>query len=62
MKLTSEDRENLAEELRGSIDSPATTAAAWDEEIVRRLAQLDAGEVETLPVEEVIAELRARLE
>ena len=29
--------------------------------IARRVAQLDAGEVETIPAEQVLAELRARL-
>lgn len=33
-------------------------AAAGDEEIARRVAQLDAGEVESVSAEQVIAELR----
>lgn len=35
--------------------------AAWDEEIKRRVADLEAGLVETLPAEEVVAEARRHL-
>lgn len=62
MKLTPEERVDLAEKLRISVDTPEAIAAAWDAEIDRRLAQLDAGEVETYPADEVIAELRAKLQ
>lgn len=61
MQLTPDERVDLAEKLWVSVDSPETIAAAWDEEIARRIAQLDAGEAETLPADQVIAELRARL-
>lgn len=62
MQLSPDERADLAEKLWISIDTPEAIAAAWDEEIARRIAQLDAGEVETVPAEEVIAELRARLQ
>ncbi len=62
MKLTPQERVDLAEKLWISVDTPEAIAAAWDAEIEHRLAQLDAGEVETYPVDEVIAELRARLQ
>lgn len=61
MQLSSDERVNLAEKLWVSVDTPKAIATAWDEEIARRVAQLDAGEVETVPAEQVIAELRARL-
>jgi putative addiction module component (TIGR02574 family) len=61
MQLSSDERVHLAEKLWVSVDTPEAIAAAWDEEIARRVAQLDAGEVETVPAEQVIAELRARL-
>jgi putative addiction module component (TIGR02574 family) len=60
MQLSSDERVDLAEKLWVSVDTPEAIAA-WDEEIARRVAQLDAGEVETVPAEQVIAELRARL-
>jgi putative addiction module component (TIGR02574 family) len=61
MQLTPDERVDLAEKLWVSVDTPEAIAAAWDEEIARRVAQLDAGEVETVPAEQVLAELRARL-
>jgi putative addiction module component (TIGR02574 family) len=36
-------------------------AVAWDAEIERRIAQLDNGEIDTIPFEEVMAEQRAKL-
>ena len=62
MKLSPEERVNLAEKLWISVDTPEAIAAAWDVEIERRLAQIDSGEVETYPADEVIAELRAKLQ
>jgi hypothetical protein len=41
-------------------DDPAEAERAWDEEIRRRLAELDAGTAELIPAEEVFAELRSR--
>ena len=61
MQLSAEQRAGLAEKLRMSVDTPEAVAAAWDEEIDRRIAQLDRGEVETVPFEVVMAELRAKL-
>jgi putative addiction module component (TIGR02574 family) len=61
MQLSPDERVDLAEKLWVSVDTPEAIAAAWDEEIARRVAQLDAGEVETVPAEQVFAELRARL-
>lgn len=61
MQLRPDERVDLAEKLWGSVDTPETIAAAWDEEIARRVAQLEAGEVETVPAEQVISELRTQL-
>jgi putative addiction module component (TIGR02574 family) len=61
MQLSPDERVDLAEKLWVSVDTPEAIAAAWDEEIARRVAQLDAGEVKTVPAEQVFAELRARL-
>ena len=62
MKLTPEERVDLAEKLWISVDTPQAIAEAWDVEIERRMAQFDAGEVQTYPAEEVIAKLRAKLQ
>lgn len=61
MKLPPQERADLADRLWISVDTPEAVAAAWDAEIERRAAQLDSGEVATIPFEQVIAELRAKL-
>ena len=61
MQLSPDERVDLAEKLWVSVDTPEAIAAAWDEEIARRVAQLEAGEVETVPAEQVISELRTQL-
>jgi putative addiction module component (TIGR02574 family) len=57
--LPENDRATLAgvliESLEGSADDGV--AAAWDLEIERRAAEIDAGEVALLPWEEVLEEL-----
>lgn len=61
MKLPPQERADLADRLWISVDTPQAVAAEWDAEIERRVAQLDAGKVEPIPFEQVIAELRAKL-
>ena len=61
MKLPPQERADLADRLWISVDAPQAVADAWDAEVERRVAQLDAGEVDTVPFEQVIAELRAKL-
>jgi putative addiction module component (TIGR02574 family) len=65
MELTSQERAELAAALIASLDGvdpdddPEEIQRAWDEEILRRMAEIDAGTVELIPAEEVFAELRA---
>ncbi len=59
--LPPEERARLAERLIASLDRDPEVAAAWDEEIRRRIAELDAGRLESIPAEEVLKEARARL-
>lgn len=54
-------RAKLVERLITSLDRDPEVEAAWDEEIKRRIAELDAGRIESSPAEEVFAEARARL-
>jgi putative addiction module component (TIGR02574 family) len=61
MRLSAKERVDLADKLWVSVDTPEAVAAAWDAEIERRIAQIDSGEVETVPFDEVMAELRAKL-
>jgi putative addiction module component (TIGR02574 family) len=60
MRLSTEERAELAERLWASLEPQSGVDAAWDAEIEQRVRQLEAGEVETIPHETVIAELRAK--
>jgi hypothetical protein len=42
-------------------NSPEAIAAAWDEEIARRVADMVAGRVNWAPAAKAIAKLRARI-
>lgn len=62
-ELPETDRAELAgrllETLQGEPDEDVE--AAWAEEVERRVRQIDAGEVKTIPWDEVRAKLHARL-
>ena len=60
MRLSPVDRAELADRLWSSLARQDEIDRAWAEEIERRVRQLDSGEVETIPEETVIAELRAK--
>jgi putative addiction module component (TIGR02574 family) len=45
-----------------SEDSPEAIAKAWDEEIARRVADMDAGKTVWIPAEEVFARLDTIIE
>ena len=62
LRLPAEQRAKLALELIRSLDdeSDADAAAAWDEEIERRAAEVEAGTAETITIEEYRAHVRAR--
>lgn len=45
----------------GFDDSPQAVAAAWDEEIARRIADCDAGRTQGIPIEQVQAEIQLLL-
>lgn len=64
LKLSPSDRDELLRALIASIDgepedTPEAIARAWDEEIERRVADLEAGKTEAIPAEQVFAEIRA---
>ena len=61
--LSPEDRARLAEELLASLEeSPSSEVdAAWDAEIQKRIAEVEAGTVELVPAEEVFARVRQSL-
>jgi putative addiction module component (TIGR02574 family) len=60
LDLSAEDRAELAQRLLSSLDRDPEVAAAWNEEICQRVADLEAGRVTTIPAEEVFAKARLR--
>jgi len=61
MQLTPDERADLADLLWISVASQEEVAAAWEAEIARRIADMDAGRTKWNSMEEVMTELRARI-
>ncbi|NNC64098.1 MAG: addiction module protein [Gammaproteobacteria bacterium] len=61
--LSRNDKERLLRTLVAELDSPAEAGVdqAWLEEVQRRSRELDSGSVQPVPVEQVLAEVRASL-
>ncbi len=60
--LPAEDRVRLAEELLATVqEADAEVEAAWEEEIKRRIAEIDSGTAKLVPADEVFAEIRRLL-
>lgn len=62
LQLSPQERGQLIHRLIVSLEGPAedtpeAVAQAWDEEIARRVAEIDAGTVELIPHEQVMAEI-----
>ena len=67
LQLPLQERGRLADRLVQSLDpepddTPENIAKAWDVEIARRIEEMDAGRTESIPYEQVRAELRAMIE
>jgi putative addiction module component (TIGR02574 family) len=62
LSLPRDERARLAEALISSLDEDAEISLAWREEIQRRLAEVEAGAVEMIPLEHVLTELDAIVE
>lgn len=62
LALKATERASMAHELLTSLESlsEAEVEQLWVEEALRRGAEIDAGVVETIPADQVIAEARAR--
>ena len=64
LQLSPKDRSELIHRLIISLDgapeeSPEVIAKAWDEEIARRVADMEAGRTKWIPAEEVFKEVDA---
>lgn len=62
LQLSPKERSELAHRLIVSLDgepedSPEAIEKAWDEEIARRVAEMEAGRTEWIPAEEVFKEI-----
>ena len=63
LKLSPTERADVAEQLLASLDKAldSDVEKAWQEEIQRRLQQVERGEVELIDSDTVMAELRKKL-
>ena len=66
LQLSPKERGELIHRLIVSLesepeDSPEAIAQAWDEEIGRRVADMEAGRTEWVPVDEVMSRLRNKI-
>ena len=63
VQLSQNDRAELAGRLLETLEGEPEEGveAAWAEEVERRIRQIDAGEVETIPWKEVRAKMHALL-
>ncbi len=64
LKLDPKERSELIHRLIVSLegepeDTPEAIAKAWDEEIARRVADMEAGRTEWIPADEVFKEIDA---
>jgi putative addiction module component (TIGR02574 family) len=61
MSLDAQERGALAEQLLMSLDTDPGIESAWVQECRQRIEAVDRGELATVPGEEVMRKLRARL-
>jgi putative addiction module component (TIGR02574 family) len=61
LKLSPQDRAQLADKLLASLSADPEVEEAWFTEAQRRLAELDSGAALTLPVEDAIARARSAI-
>lgn len=62
MNLTTEDRSHLLDRLISSLDSDAAMVAEWDAEAERRDAEVDAGQIQLVALDDALAALYAKLQ
>lgn len=61
LKLTSGERAALAQRLLASLEEDAEIDEAWAVEVERRIAEVESGAVQLIPIEEALARVRAAL-
>ena len=61
LKLTPGERAALAQRLLARLDEDAEIADTWAAEIERRIAEVESGAVQVIPIAEALARVRAAL-
>jgi putative addiction module component (TIGR02574 family) len=61
LMLTLGERAALAQRLLASLDEGAEIEDAWAAEIERRIADVESGAVQVIPIAEALAQVRAAL-
>ncbi len=61
LKLTSGERAALAQRLLASLDEDAEIEDAWADEVERRIADVESGAVQVIPIAEALGQVRAAL-
>jgi putative addiction module component (TIGR02574 family) len=61
LKLTPGERAALAQRLLASLDEDAEIEEAWAVEVERRIAEVESGAVQVIPIAEALARVRAAL-
>ncbi len=61
LKLTTGERAAFAQMLLASLDEDAEIEEAWALETERRLAEIESGAVQAIPIADALAQVRAAL-
>jgi putative addiction module component (TIGR02574 family) len=61
LKLTSGERAAFAQVLLASLDEDAEIEEAWASEVERRIADVESGAVQVIPIADALAQVRAAL-
>ena len=61
LKLTADERANLAQRLLASLEEDAEIDEAWAVEVERRIAEIESGAVPLIPIADALAQVRAAL-
>jgi putative addiction module component (TIGR02574 family) len=61
LKLTPGERAALAQRLLASLDEDAEIEAVWAAEVEHRIADVESGFVQVIPIAEALARVRAAL-
>ena len=61
LKLTPGERAALAQRLLASLDEDSEIADTWATEIERRIAEVESGTVQVIPIAEALTRVRAAL-